>query len=406
MYTTYSNSHWLFLEPFTYLARKSNGVVIYNTQTNYLLEYKDDLDSYMGEIIDALLRDESNTCVEIDFSRVSPQFFSFIDKLRNKHCLNIIPKTTASKPFVGKPRMTVNDAILHDLGVSEAWANPVDYIRTITIHTGSRYTCKIPNNHIFLSTSFQTHSPHSIYSTIEKLSKNIEEMKHISRIDIICYDDTPIGCISNFIASIHGVSVHVHLDHSQFQAAKETLGDAVEYQLYYFAKDINNATFELYNELNGVNLNVFITSNSDFVFVTQIDIPISLHPIPNFENGLLKELLWTHREDVMAQNLSMKDILANRTFNKLFFGELTVLHDGTICSHFQDSYKVGNIHDINMHEAAIRFLSKNSPWFLRRSAVQPCCNCLFCELCPPISGVELSLQKYDLCAINSSYEVL
>lgn len=40
-----------------------------------------------------------------------------------------------------------------------------------------------------------------------------------------------------------------------------------------------------------------------------------------------------------------------------------------------------------------------SNWFKKRRDVEPCNNCVFCDLCPSIGNYEYNFGKYNLCKI-------
>jgi len=49
-----------------------------------------------------------------------------------------------------------------------------------------------------------------------------------------------------------------------------------------------------------------------------------------------------------------------------------------------------------LKEIVLYELSQTNSWKLTRDKIDPCKNCLFQQLCPPISNYELFFEKYNL----------
>lgn len=126
---------------------------------------------------------------------------------------------------------------------------------------------------------------------------------------------------------------------------------------------------------------------------------ISLLPIiDNEKSSLLKDMI-VAQDDILMQRFTEKRIHSQRIMNRCFWGKLKVLPSGAVYSTFYRK-PLGNILRNSINELAYNELTKINSWRLSRSRVKPCKDCLFQDLCMPISEYELYLDKFNLCSIN------
>ena len=84
--------------------------------------------------------------------------------------------------------------------------------------------------------------------------------------------------------------------------------------------------------------------------------------------------------------------------NPLNFGKLFILNNGDIYANL-NSTKIGIHGKDSISKVLYRELNKKNSWLQTRKNVEPCTNCVFDVLCPPISNYEYVLRKNNLCHI-------
>jgi pseudo-rSAM protein len=95
----------------------------------------------------------------------------------------------------------------------------------------------------------------------------------------------------------------------------------------------------------------------------------------------------------------MKQIAINKILNQNDFGKITILSNGNIHANLNNN-SIGNIMKNTIEDTiTIEMFSKNS-WFKTREHLNPCKNCIYCLLCPPVSNYEYIFRKYNLCTIR------
>lgn len=127
-----------------------------------------------------------------------------------------------------------------------------------------------------------------------------------------------------------------------------------------------------------------------------------LHPVieQNLLNiSFLKKNLFTTYDDLLQTKIEKRKIFCNQTINSNFWGQILVSPDLKIFTNLNGkAWKFQNNVLNIIHEEIV---DKNSFWRISRNKVHPCCDCVFCDLCPPPSNYELYLNRFDLCIINN-----
>lgn len=86
----------------------------------------------------------------------------------------------------------------------------------------------------------------------------------------------------------------------------------------------------------------------------------------------------------------------NRILNSSMFGDIRIMPDGKVYTNINES-ALGNVFDFSLRDILFIEIAKVRNWFETRRNVEPCCNCLYSDLCPPISDFENFSKKYKLC---------
>lgn len=141
-----------------------------------------------------------------------------------------------------------------------------------------------------------------------------------------------------------------------------------EDELNEISSRINEVEYELIPYYNGTNLDFF----QNHVFI---------------DADYFKNL-----------RLSKRHVFINQALNANYFGKLELYVDGAIYSN-PNFAKLGSVDD-DFSDILFNAFSEESGWFLTRKQA-PCNNCVFQWLCPSPSNYELSLNRLDLCQMES-----
>lgn len=125
---------------------------------------------------------------------------------------------------------------------------------------------------------------------------------------------------------------------------------------------------------------------------------VELAPVYTGGNpDFFQQHIFTSKAELLSSGLSKQDIFTRMTLNINFFGKLTILPDGNIYSNLNDT-PLGNLED-SLYEIIFKELDQGKNWLhVRRK--EPCDQCRFRWLCPPVSNYEYVLEQYNLCTVE------
>jgi pseudo-rSAM protein len=118
--------------------------------------------------------------------------------------------------------------------------------------------------------------------------------------------------------------------------------------------------------------------------------------------SFFEENVFIEKEDLLNQKLSIKKIQTNRIINQLFFGKLDITHDGFLIQKNMlntTDIRIDDQHDL-MYFILHKLSDDHSNWFLIRKKCEPCVDCIYNEICPPVSYIEMILGRNNLCHFN------
>ncbi|PKQ62135.1 hypothetical protein BZG01_18075 [Labilibaculum manganireducens] len=120
---------------------------------------------------------------------------------------------------------------------------------------------------------------------------------------------------------------------------------------------------------------------------------------PRFKDNLVffQDNIFLSEYDIVNQKHKVHEIIKNGVINSYDFGKIFIDIKGNYGTNmFSES--IGNFFENDIKDNFLEcYKSNESTWFLTRSKVEPCSNCNYCDLCPPISGLEFILDKFNLC---------
>lgn len=183
---------------------------------------------------------------------------------------------------------------------------------------------------------------------------------------------------------------------------------SIDCQIYFYcieAADIDICKFEklvdkIYvwrignNHKYNNNLLHLVMDYSDIEKLLMNEICCPCYNLNNYE--FLKDILSYSINELFSLRHSEKGILCKRYLNENTFGELTILSDGSIFSDISKE-SIGNVKYNSLNDIVLKELSLIRNWFITRSNLDVCKNCIYNELCPSVSKIELCMHKYCFC---------
>lgn len=153
----------------------------------------------------------------------------------------------------------------------------------------------------------------------------------------------------------------------------------------------------LYPKLYSNQKNLYLIDNEKDILELESEEIDSICPLYNGENKkFIMSYLKFSEKDILEQKYTEQEIIVNKYINRNFFGELSIFPNGDVYS-CKNMKPLGNIktHDIKYLTFEEMYNQRN--WFLTRSNMHTCNNCVLNWLCPPVTNNELAIGYWTFC---------
>lgn len=182
------------------------------------------------------------------------------------------------------------------------------------------------------------------------------------------------------ISDLQNLKIHVCVDHvSDFKST------------FFEFKDRKNLIFEFkINSIDEYNQYQNITSQiSNYTF----------RPFFNYRNlDFFEKNIYLDETDLENLKPTKREVFINQKLNSNYYGKITIACNGKVFTN-PGSYELGDVNNCNPITILNAIDNEESNWFLTRSKVEPCRDCHFCYLCPPISNYENEINRFNLCTV-------
>lgn len=403
------NDFWLYLEPYVYMAKTPNKILLYNTLDACCIIINEKI---IIEIIEKLYLKDN--CGVTKVSLVDNDVIRrFIQLLREKFMGDIIKIVDNSlKPVQLMPYLKLinNDKKRIDSNEMLTKKDFSSYLHHITFYINTKQN--------------------TVYEE-DDLWRQIDSPIHFSG-DVIKYDD-----LRNFLISLpETINTYKFIINDLFIDSEwnnliqlcNTFTSKIIFVLYYnnidnIIKLINNLPtnsslkllikfpiddkiFELLltllNESNTeYEINFLVSSEQDCAKIDLLDETYNFDnstvtPIITYPSSFFKNEVYINESDLFHEPLTMRNIHAHEIINTNFFGRISVMPNGIIVAN-NNHKPIGSIKD-SINDIIVNELKNGESWFLLRDQ-QPCNECIYQRLCPSPSNYEIVLDKPNLCNI-------
>ena len=400
---------WLSLEPFVHGVVKNNQVLLYNTVNKKHLIYNGLTE--ISEIVQQLLDPGNGYVYQLTKDQVkSSVIHKFIAQLRKKYMGDVFaPGWSASKPF----------NILPEPVIKKGLQTLEHHLHEITFHLDSGSDKNLER---YKDASKQFIYPIYTSQPTGELSADIihSVFNQISTL--------PLATI-NFVSS--GIMTASGLEKLSSMFAGTSFRRKFHMPLIQSEQDCWNGlkkfdwlslyvTFPL-DRLQTEKLAALCQHNDqnqhvEFYFIVQksedVDQAIEIigqfsikqaffKPYFNGENmQFFKDHVFITEEDVKLSQPSQNQIFSRLTMNENDYGKLIILPDGSVLANLNDEV-VGNAITETLESIIRQEINSGKSWNRMRKGVNPCSDCIFQFLCPPISNYEIYLNRFNFCHIHS-----
>lgn len=395
--------YWLFLEPYVYISILKEEALLYNTLDGAILHFYDkDIINLIKElnILDNL------GVIPIKFT-ANDKISSFVDDLRNLFMGDVVPiKKMSTKPVQLMPHLRVD---ISNPNFNHFAKNILSSLTEITFFTNTSCTndCRDCREY---HKQFDACTKDSIITSPDSL--NIKSF---------------INSVSSCIDYLYKINIIISNpnDHFTFNYLnsmpnhiKEKCHIIVNYKNYIYLPDVFISNFGhnievLITDYNLVNMKIIMKNKNSFNWIVQDEKDLKYLTKNKFINMFDITLFYNKKnikffqnqasfsiKDIQSDPVNMRHIHQNASINSIFYGKLCVYLDGTVRLNTTEPI-IGNILKEPLLSIVSRIINNtDNLWFLTRNKKEPCCNCIYKYLCPPISSSELILKDYIFCNIQ------
>jgi pseudo-rSAM protein len=112
-----------------------------------------------------------------------------------------------------------------------------------------------------------------------------------------------------------------------------------------------------------------------------------------------KDNFFISQQDIQQSKPDLKSIYMSQYVNTADFGKVTVMPDGEVYANINNP-PLGRLGKDALADMLVKELKGRKSWRLTRSNVNPCKNCAYLNLCPPITNYNRAIGQYDMCFIK------
>lgn len=130
------------------------------------------------------------------------------------------------------------------------------------------------------------------------------------------------------------------------------------------------------------------------------ELELTPYPIYNGNNlDFLINNVFITSESVFKYRHNFRSIFCNQKINSNFYGSLIIFPNASVKPAL-NSRVIGNLKSDELSMIIDKEIRRGNTWRLVRNKQEPCKDCLFRDICPPISDLEMCLGRYDLCTLK------
>lgn len=392
----------IIIEPYVQVNLTEKSVLLYNT-----LSGKNSTSSN-PEIV-SVFSGINKGVIELQ-NELSSKQLAFFNMLKKQYIVDV-EITSDNKKFPVSSNN--NDLIINDfkkINNKEHIINAKEYINTVNIQLSNSCTdeCLFCNLLHKQTTNCFKSSENSIL-TINDIKLITSQINFKTRINLIggnLFNYPNLTLISNYLKENRYKNVVFYIKTTSLSEHNiNSLKELNEYKIVISveATEILSTLIHLPNLGNkNIEFRFLIDSENSYSKIEQqlnlfSDFKVDFQPfytgtnIEFFENNV-----YLNEEDIFSNNQSLKDIKTRNTINTNKFGKIDIVANGDIYFNTHEE-KVGNINTDSFSTLIENELAKKENWFKTRKKTVPCKDCLYNNLCPSPSGIELLIEKYDLC---------
>lgn len=405
------NKYWFFLESYIYVSIKANGILLYDTHTGTDLYVKS---AVAIQLVNKIYEDENLGCIELETSDLTdPETQDFVDKVVMNRMGEILNQHTHPvKPVILLPIISLNldvEKLKDKENVDLFLARDISkYLLDVNIVLNNSCRQQCPHCQSYCRQFFccskgctsESLSQDSLVNLLRQISyfpvrtMNITggNIYHYQYLDVFNTSNKDDKKVFNFYVHYLNYQENPYIDNQKIHLIINTPVNIDKLHKVYSLTKEKDIKYHLivenekqYDELESALTEFGI---EDF----------EVHPYYNRRNiQFFEDNVFLSKEDIVASPISMREIFRNQKLNANSFGSLYILPNGDIKANLNEE-TIGHLGKDRIIDVINHEMMQNTAWRKVRSS-EPCQNCVYQYLCPPLSNYERLLHRQNLCHV-------
>jgi len=405
------NKYWFFLESHIYVSIKSCAMLLYDTHTGKSL-YVESMVAI--QLVNKIYEDENLGSIGLTSSDLAdPETRDFVDKVVMKGMGKLLNQHTQPvKPVILLPILSLNldvekfkdkenvDLFLvRDISKYLLDAN-------IVLNNSCQQQCRhCPNYCKQFFCCSKEESPESLsqdslvnllrqisYFPVRTINITGGDIYHYQNLEVFNTSNKDGKKVFNFYVHYLNYQENPYIDNQNIHLIINTPVNTDKLHKVYSLTKEKDVKYHLvveneeqYDELEST---MTVLGIEDF----------EVHPYYNGHNiQFFEENVYLSKEDIVATSISMREIFRNQKLNANSFGSLYILPNGDIKANLNEE-TIGHLAKDRIIDVINHEMMQNTAWRKVRSS-EPCQNCVYQYLCPPLSNYERVLHRQNLCHV-------
>lgn len=400
-----SKYDFFYFEPYVHINYQDNKALLYNTFTNK----QEILDNnILLKLIQQNIQDQTN-----GFFLHSPIEKEICNKLRKGYFGDIVSIVEGETPPFVLPtefsKVEKNKEFLKTAPLRNISENIINCLFELDLYIDNPYQDNDTYNKQFPSVYFPTGEREKEFLDFLFQIEALGNSSNLNTINIFISKSNVenFHLLDEFKNKLDNNKLVLHFNIEtaiNYKQIDDDLQKLVYYPISIYSKENKLGKFKS-KKVNNLKF-LFIIESEDQISVAD-DIVckygIRDYDYKPFFNGnnldFFEDNVFLDEESIFSEKINKNQILQNREINAIDFGKIIIFNDGKYCTNNLLPI-LGNIKNDDIRQMLINCISsKNSTWFLTRNDLPKCKNCIYNQLCPPVSDYEHVIGKFNLCNI-------
>ncbi len=399
--------YWIVISPYVYVVCYNDNYLLYNTMNGKHIEGDD---KEIAKVITKLTMDNAHWMCPI--TEDNDSINHFVNDIKEKFIGDQIEARDIHSAVQSYPIKNIQRDIKRYKGNIDYNTdnNIIRYVHELSIYINSDCPSKCKNcdktykQYLFCHKNAESTSinKEALLSFLRK-----EKLPSLYRINILggnIWEYDNLSELRTELLSFENISLYLYTNIFNFDPSIINKINPREYIVVLV--EVNDKPIkEKFFAHEKIQYQFFVSSNKAIENIYEI---IETYRLCNYQmkplyignnDEFFRQNVYINKDDIFAKIHSFDNIFRNGTLNCNYFGHLYVMADGLIYSNI-DKKPLGSINKDNIDDIIRKELQYDKTWFKIRNNIKPCKSCLFNNLCPPLSNIEKSMRKNDLCLIN------